>query len=63
MLAAERRFEASAVRTASMAADDSVDYAHEAVETIEAREAFSANVAVVRFAQDMWRSLLDLQSR
>jgi flagellar basal body rod protein FlgC len=28
----------------------------------EAKTAFKANVAVVRFAQDMWDSLLQLQS-
>jgi flagellar hook protein FlgE len=63
LLAAERRFEASAVKVASMGADPSVDVASEMVGMIEAKHAFSANLSVVRFAQDMWKSLLELQSR
>ncbi len=63
MLAAERRFEASAARTAAMAVDPAVDYGHEAVEQVSAKHAFSANLAVVRFAQDMWDALLKLQAR
>jgi hypothetical protein len=30
---------------------------------IQAKHAFSANLSVMRFAQDMWKSLLDLQTR
>jgi hypothetical protein len=63
LLAAERRFEASAVRVASVGADDSVDLGSEMVEMIQSKQAFSANLSVVRFAQDMWKSLLDLQTR
>ena len=63
LLAAERRFETSAGRVANMGGDASVDLGAEIVEMIQAKHAFSANLSVVRFAQDMWKSLLDLQSR
>lgn len=63
MMAASRSFEASANRVAGMAGDDSVDYGKEAVEQIEAKQAFSANLGVIRIADEMWRSLLDLQTR
>ena len=33
------------------------------IEMIQAKHAFSANITVVKFAQDMWKSLLDLQTR
>ena len=61
LFAAAHRFEASAQRTAQMsdpAAD--VDYAHEAVERITARHEFSANLAVIRTADRMFDSLLDV---
>jgi flagellar basal body rod protein FlgC len=63
MLAAERRFEASAVNVASVGSDESVDLGSEMIEMIQAKHAFSANITVVKFAQDMWKSLLDLQTR
>ena len=63
MLAAERRFDAAAVKTAQASGDDTVDLVQETVETIGAKHAFEANLAVVRFAQDMWKSLLEIQSR
>lgn len=61
LFAASRRFEASAQRTAQMG-DSSfeVDYSHEAVEQITAKHEFSANLAVIRTADDMQQSLLDL---
>ena len=62
MMAASRNLEASATRVAGMAGDDSVDYASEAVTQIEAKQAFSANAGVIKIADKMWRSLLDLQS-
>jgi flagellar hook protein FlgE len=62
MMAATRSLEASASRVAGRAGDDSVDYASEAVTQIEAKQAFSANVGVIKIADKMWRSLLDLQS-
>ena len=63
LMAATRRFEASAVQIANMRADETVDVAHEVVEMVQAKSAFSANLTVIRFAQDMWDSLLQLQSR
>ena len=63
LLAAERRFEASAVRVAQAGGDGSVDVAQEIVGMITAKQEFSANLGVVRFAQDMWRALLEIQSK
>ena len=62
MMAASRSLDASAARVAGMAGDSSVDYASEAVTQIEAKQSFSANVGVIKIADKMWRSLLDLQS-
>ena len=63
MMAATRSLEASASRVATMAGDSSVDYAKEAVGQIEAKQAFAANVNVVKIADKMWQSLLDLQTK
>ncbi len=68
LMAASRRFEASAVNIARMrgpdgAGDETVDVAQEVVEMVEAKAAFSANISVIRFAQEMWDSLLQLQTR
>jgi flagellar basal body rod protein FlgC len=68
LTAATRRFEASATQIASMRSlseggEESVDLGHEVVEMVQARQAFSANLSVIRFAQDMWDSLLQLQTR
>lgn len=63
LMAASQRFEASAVRTAQMGGDDTVDYAKEAVEQVEAKHQFSANLGVIRVADEMWRSLMDIQTR
>ena len=67
LMAATRRFEASAVQIANMRGPEgepeTVDVAHELVEMVQAKSAFSANLSVIRFAQDMWDSLLQLQPR
>jgi len=63
LMAASRRFEASATQIASMRADGGVDLGQEVVEMVQAKHAFSANISVIRFAQDMWDSLLQLQTR
>jgi flagellar basal body rod protein FlgC len=55
--AATARFEASAARTA---ADPFDGLEAELVERIEAKTAFSANVAVLRTADDMAGALLDI---
>ncbi|HEY2356780.1 MAG TPA: flagellar basal body rod C-terminal domain-containing protein [Phenylobacterium sp.] len=62
MMAASRSLAASASRVAGMAGGDAVDYATEAVTQIEAKQAFGANVGVIKIADEMWRSLLDLQT-
>ena len=51
------RFAASAVRTA---ADPLADLAGETVERMTAKTAFSANVAVLKTADEMYGRLLDI---
>jgi hypothetical protein len=63
MMAASQQLAASAGRVAAGAAGDPADYAAEAVTQIEAKQAFSANVHVVKVADEMWRALLDVQER
>lgn len=63
LMAATRRFEAAATQIAGMRADEDVDPGKEVVEMVQAKHAFSANLSVIRFAQEMWDSLLQLQSR
>lgn len=62
MMAATQQLTASANRIAGAAGGD-VDYATEVVNQIEAKQAFKANVGVVKVADEMWQSLLDLQAR
>jgi flagellar basal body rod protein FlgG len=61
MMNAERRFAASATRVAQMGCDGNVDLVHEVVEQIQAKTQFSANAQVVRFSDEMWQALLDIQ--
>jgi flagellar basal body rod protein FlgG len=63
MMAAEQRFQASAARVAQMGDDDTVDLGKEVVDQIQARNQFTANVHVVRIADEMWRALMDVQAR
>jgi flagellar hook protein FlgE len=63
LMAASARFEASAVRTAQMGADSTVDPTQEVVDQISAKHQFSANLGVIRVADEMWRSLLAIQER
>ena len=65
LMAASRRFETSAVNIATMGVEGApdVELAQETVGMIQAKSAFSANLQVIGFAQDMWDSLLQLQSR
>jgi len=63
LMAASARFEASAVRTAQMGDDSTVDPTQEAVDQISAKHQFSANLGVIRIADEMWRSLLKIQER
>ncbi|MCC7266691.1 MAG: flagellar hook protein FlgE [Caulobacteraceae bacterium] len=57
MMAAMRRFEASAQATARGG-----DYVREAVEQISAKQAFKASAAVLRTADEMLGMVLDLKS-
>lgn len=61
MLAASRRFEASAFRVAQMGDPAAnVDLGREVVEQVTAKHEFSANAAVMRTADDMMGDLLDI---
>lgn len=60
--AASRQFEASATKIATARTDENADLAGDIVGMVQAKHAFSANLTVIRFAQDMWDSLLKLQS-
>ena len=61
MLAASRRFDASAGRVARMGVEgETIDLPMEVVEQITARTEFSANASVIRTAQDMTGELLDI---
>jgi flagellar hook protein FlgE len=62
MMAATQQLTASATRIAGAASDDNVDYAQEAVTQIQAQASFKADVGVIKVADQMWQSLLDLQS-
>lgn len=63
LMAASNRFEAAATRIVGAPGDASIDLASEFVEVIQAKHAFSANLSVIRFAQDMWDSLIRIQAR
>jgi len=65
LMAASRRFETSAVNVATMGVEGEpdVDLAKETVDMIQAKTAFSANIQVIKFADEMWDSLLQLQAR
>lgn len=62
LMAASQRFESAATQIAGMRGDDSGDVTGAVVDMVQAKHAFSANLTVIRFAQDMWDSLLKLQS-
>ena len=62
LMAASRQLEQSASRVANLSGDDPGDYAAEAVNQIEAKESFKANVQVIKVADEMWNSLLEIQS-
>ncbi len=61
--AAERRFEAAASRIVQGSAAGDADLAEGMVEMVQAKHQFSANLQVIRFADEMWRALLDIQGR
>lgn len=62
MMAATQQLTGSANRIAAGGPSGNVDYASEAVTQIEAKQSFRADVGVIKVADEMWKSLLDLQS-
>lgn len=62
MMAAQDRLAKSAARIAGWSGGGDVDLASETVEQIEAKTQFEANARVVAFADEMWRSLLAIQT-
>ena len=58
LMAASNRFAASAQRVAS----GDADYAVEAVEAVASKTAFKASLAVIRTADQMLGSLLDIKA-
>jgi flagellar hook protein FlgE len=62
MMAATQQLTASAGRIAAGGPSGNVDYASETVTQIQAKQSFQANVGVIKVADQMWQSLLDLQS-
>ncbi len=64
MLAATRRFEASAQRTTTIGVEGSTaSYEQEAAEQIGAKHQFTAQLATIRTADAMWKELMALQER
>jgi len=61
LMAATRRFETAAVEVSQMGGDEPVDVEGAMVDMIQSKHAFSANLSVIRFSQDMWDSLLKIQ--
>jgi hypothetical protein len=62
MMTAGTRLAASAARVAGRDGED-LDLVQETVEQVQARLQFSASARVVRFADEMWRALLDVQAK
>jgi hypothetical protein len=62
MMSAEAACSASAQRVAQSDGSDGVDDAQDTVAQIEAKQQFAASAKVVRIADEMWRSLMDVQS-
>ena len=62
LMAAAAQLSGSASRVAAGGVTGDVDYAREAVTQIEAEQGFKADVAVIKVADSMWQSLLNLQA-
>jgi flagellar hook protein FlgE len=60
MISAQDRLAKSAARVAS--GGDDVDLASETVEQIKAKTQFEASAKVVAFTDEMWRSLMKIQT-
>jgi flagellar basal body rod protein FlgG len=63
MMAAENKLAASAGRVANWNGGDEVDLVQETVTQIQAKLQFEASAKVVSIADEMWRTLLDIQER
>ena len=61
LMAASRRFETAAVEVSRMGGDEPVDVEGAMVDMIQSKAAFSANLSVIEFSQDMWDSQLKIQ--
>ena len=61
LMAASCRFETAAAEVSRMGGDQPVDVEGAMVEMIQSKHAFTANLSVIGFAQDMWDSLLEIQ--
>lgn len=61
MMMAARTLDASAIQVSKIGADGSVDPVQAAVQLIEAKESFKANVGVAKIADQMMQALLDIQ--
>lgn len=62
LIAAVRRLDASAQRSAQNPQPNAdIDYVGETIEQIEAKHAFSANVSVIKTADQMMGELLDIR--
>jgi len=62
LLAASRQFEASATKIATQGQADAGDLVEGVVGLTQAKTAFKANAQVIKIADEMWDSLLSIQS-
>lgn len=62
LMAAARQFETAASQVVGADGPEG-DLVTGMVGMVQAKQAFAANATVIRFAQDMWDSLLRLQTR
>jgi flagellar basal body rod protein FlgC len=62
MMAATRQLDVAATKIAGGFTGDDADYAVQAVNAVEARQAFKADVSVIKVADAMWQALLNLQA-
>ena len=61
MMMAARTLDASAIQVSNIGADGSVDPVQAAIQVIEAKQSFKANVNVAKVADQMMEALLDIQ--
>lgn len=66
MMAASRRFDASAERVARSGNSEQgsdIDLGEEVVEQVRAKHQFSASAQLISVADDMWRALIGVQEQ